>query len=100
MTYTPDESKKPALFEIFRAAVWADLIPEGTQELQTAIDTASSQGVGEQDLNWLDTLDARNFADYFGTRAIGKDLQNAMKAADAQLSGLNYTPVYSNKGYY
>ncbi len=96
----PDESKKPALFEIFRAAVWGELIPGGRQEIQAAIDDGKKQGVTDQDLEWLSGLDGKSFRAYFGEKAINRDLENAMKATDAMTEAFHYTPMFKAQGFY
>ncbi len=104
MTYTPDISKKPALFELFRTQVWLGLTPDSTQEFLDTAYAAKAQGIDDQDLEWLDKADAQTFASYFGAQAIGPDLRNAMKAADAALEnggrGFGRKAVYSSRGYY
>ena len=96
----PDESKKPALFEIFRAAVWGELIPGGRQEVQNAIEDGKKQGVTDQDLEWLGGLDGKSFRAYFGEKAISRDLENAMKATDAMTEAFHYTPAFKSAGFY
>ncbi len=96
----PAESKKEALMEIFRAAVWSDLVPGGRQEIKQAIEAGKKQGVTDYDIEWLDRLDGKSFRAYFGEKAISKDLENAMKLADAFLEGMQYKPNYKADGFY
>lgn len=96
----PDESKKTALFEIFRAAVWGELIPGGRQEIQKAIEEGQKQGVTDQDMEWLSKLDGKTFRAYFGEKAINRDLENAMKATDALTEAFHYTPAFKAGGFY
>ena len=79
MTYTPDANKKPALLEIFKAAVWLTLLPDGQQELESAFAAGSAQGIDDQDLKWIEDADAQleNGGGTFGCK-----------------------PIYSSKGFY
>ena len=92
--YTPDESKKQPLFEIFRAVVWADLV-DGA-ELKAASEAGIKAGVTDKDLDALDRWDAKQCRKYFGEAAISRDLVNAMKASDRLGGGL----AYKKAGFY
>jgi hypothetical protein len=96
----PDASKKEALFEIFRAAVWGELVPGGRQDVQNAVEAGKKQGVTDSDLEWLGSLDGKSFRAYFGEKAISKDLENAMKTSDAFMEGMHYTPAFKAQGFY
>jgi hypothetical protein len=103
-TYTPDESKKQPLFEIFRAAVWAPLI--GDADLKAAHEAAQKAGVTDKDLEAVGGWDAKQCKAYFGDAAFdNRDFVNAMKASDAMTSvsfgGWGAAgPVYKKAGFY
>ena len=102
--YTPDESKKQPLFEIFRAAVWAPLI--GREELDAAQKAGEKAGVTEQDLEAISAWDAKQCKAYFGDAAFdNRDFINAMKASDA-ISSMSFGgwgapgPLFKKAGFY
>lgn len=76
----PSEDKKKPLFEIFRAAVWGQLI--GNEELKVAREEAQKVGVTDEDIETIVQWDAKQLKDYFGEEAFNRDLINAMKAVD------------------
>lgn len=96
--YVPEDAKKKPLFEIFRAAVWSQLI--GDKELKEALDAGKKAGVTDQDLEAISQWDAKKLKDYFGPAAINRDLVNAMKASDVLVSGMGSAFGYGSVAPY